>query len=67
MTRRTSAKADRLRYELARDAEASLPGVAAAKARDILQREADRPLRGGSADMQHNGLFGDAHKQLDLF
>ncbi len=45
----------------------NLPGVSPASLADVLRKEAERPLRGGDADMQHGGLFGDAMKQRELF
>ena len=70
MTRNASHKAHaaRLRIEADRDAEAHLPGVDAARLRDMLQKEADRPLSvGPNRDLAHASLFGDAHKQRELF
>jgi hypothetical protein len=45
----------------------TIPGVSPETPRTILQAEADRPLQGGIADLQHDGIFGDAHKQQQLF
>jgi hypothetical protein len=42
-------------------------GVAEATVGEILQREADRPLRGLSRELGSDSLFGDAHLQKGLF
>jgi hypothetical protein len=46
---------------------AHLPGVTVEPLAAIIQAEADRPLRGRNYDPQHDGLFGDGHKQIDAF
>jgi hypothetical protein len=48
-------------------AEPNLPTIEAEKVRAIVQAEADKPLRGQARDMQHDGIFGDAHRQQRLF
>lgn len=45
----------------------TMPGVAPTTTRDILAAEASAPMRGGNAELPHKSLFGDAHKQNDLF
>lgn len=58
----------RMLHEAAqRLARAHLPGVEPETVRDILQTEANKPMRGPSADLQHGGLFGDGRKQKELF
>lgn len=48
-------------------ASAHLPSIEPATVRTVLQAEANRPMQGGRADLQHEGLFGDGHKQKELF
>ena len=48
-------------------ANLQLAGVEAVGVRQILDREAARPLRGGDRELDHDSLFGDAHLQTDLF
>lgn len=43
-----------------------LPTLERVTVREILDAEARRPMRGGQADLQHGGLFGDAMKQQEL-
>lgn len=58
----------RLDYETLRnDVARALPGVAPASTKEILEREAERPLRGSNAELSHASLFGDGHKQKELF
>ena len=45
----------------------NLPGVSTAGVKEILAREASRPLRGPAADLEHDSLFGDARLQRGLF
>jgi hypothetical protein len=66
MTRRADrnrALAQKLR--LAR--ESTLPTVAPETVAGILRAEADKPMRGGNAELAHTSLWGDAHKQRELF
>jgi hypothetical protein len=44
-----------------------IPGVAPVTDRERLQAQANKPLRGGNAELQHEGLFGDAQNQKELF
>lgn len=44
-----------------------LPGVAPANVRDLLQTEANRPMRAGNAELPRTSLFGDGHLQRELF
>ena len=46
---------------------ASLPGVTVEPIAAVIQAEAERPLCGRNYDLQHDGLFGDGHKQIDAF
>lgn len=48
-------------------ADAELPGLDPRKVIEILQFEADRPMRGGNAEPSHTSIFGDSHKQKELF
>lgn len=43
-----------------------MPGLQPEAPRTILQAEASAPMRGGNADLQHAGLFGDGQKQMSL-
>ena len=69
MTRRLTMRASRakLARHLALAREGVLPHIPPEDLKTILQLEARAPLRGGNADLQHSGLFGDGHKQGDLF
>ena len=58
---------DRLAFETAANARPQIPGAAPATTRQILDREAARPLRGGNNELTHDSLWGDAHKQLRMF
>ena len=60
-------RADRLAFEIAANGRPQAPGVAPATLKDIASREAQRPMRGGNADLQHGGIFGDGFKQRELF
>jgi len=69
MTPRTS-RAKRLRdiadrIRLSR--EPTAPGIEPQTVRAILQREADKTIRGDGPDMAHDGIFGDGHLQKELF
>jgi hypothetical protein len=44
-----------------------LPGVSPAAVRALLQSEADKPMRAGNAGPEHQGLFGEARNQKELF
>ncbi|MGE3247313.1 MAG: hypothetical protein AB7F96_22735 [Beijerinckiaceae bacterium] len=45
----------------------TLNGVTQETVKDLLQAEADRPLKGGDRDLPHTSLFGDGHRQKLLF
>lgn len=62
-TKRLQAIAERIRLA----AEPTVTGIAPQTPRAILQREADRAIAGGTRDMAHDSLFGDAHLQKELF
>lgn len=63
-----SQQRKRMLHEAAqRGARAHLPGVEPESVRAILQAEADKPMRGGRADLTHGSLFGDGWKQKQLF
>lgn len=64
MSRRTERRA---RLETSQRFRTSLPGIEPASVREILQHEADQSLRGGRADLQNAGLFGDGRKQREMF
>ena len=53
--------------KLALVTQPTLSAVQQATLAQVLESEAKRPLRGKSADMQHDGLFGDGFKQRELF
>ena len=44
-----------------------LPGIEAERLREVLAAEAARPMRGGCAPPTNNSLFGDGHRQRELF
>ena len=44
-----------------------IPGVEPVTDKDRIMAAAAKPLRGGDADLQHDGLFGDAKDQRELF
>lgn len=68
MATRKRERQDRLRYQLwLQQSNRTAPGIEPVQVRDVLAAEAAKPLRGGAADLQHNGLFGDSHKQTSLF
>ena len=46
---------------------ARLPGVERESVKDVLAAEAAKPLRGGNRELDSNSLFGDGHRQTDLF
>ena len=65
MTRKTD-RAERIRQrQKMAGAQQPLPTVGAQTTRDILNAEAREKLRGGQAPV--GGIFGDAHKQKELF
>jgi hypothetical protein len=65
MTRRTDRnRALALKLRLAR--ESTLPTVAPETVAGILRAEADKPMRGGNAELAHTSLWGDAWKQMEL-
>ena len=66
MTIRTERRA-RLALKVRLAKEANLPTVEAETVAMILRAEAEKPMRGGSNDLQHAGLFGDGWKQKELF
>jgi len=45
----------------------AMPVIGRASTRHVLQCEAERALRGGDADLQHDGLFGDGFRQKEMF
>ena len=57
----------RLIKKLALVVQPTLSVVQSATLALVLESEARRPLRGGAKDLQHDGLFGDGHKQKELF
>ena len=59
-------RAIRLGFKALRMGMETLPTVAPETLRGVLQAEAVAPLRGGARDLQHDGLFGDSHLQLDM-
>lgn len=66
MMRRQQRK--RMLHEAAqRLAHAHLAGIEPEKVRDILQKEAEKPMRAGNAEPEYRGLFGEGRKQKELF
>lgn len=63
---RTAERRSRIMLKRMSLTMASLPSIAPETLHAVLQREADRPMRGGAQDLQHGGLFDDAQRQLDL-
>lgn len=58
----------RMLHEAAqRLARAHLPGVEPESVREILQNEAQKPMRAGNADPEYRGLFGPGRNQKELF
>ena len=66
MTRRSASRKSLARH-LALAAEGVLPNIPRQDLKTILELEARAPLRGGNSDLPHTSLFGDAHKQQELF
>lgn len=64
---RASARRVRLGFKRLSLGLAGLSEIERETMRDVLRVEADRPMRGGSADMAHTSLFGDAMLQKELF
>lgn len=58
---------DRLRFETAASARPQIPGAVPATTRQILDREAGRPLRGGGRDFTEDSLWGIGREQQELF
>lgn len=46
---------------------ASLPAIERETIAGVLAAEAEKPMRGGSRDLPHDGIFGDSHLQKELF
>lgn len=70
MTAPRSRRAERIARLAAKRQLAERPmmdGFAAPTLRQIIESEALAPMRGGAADMRHDSLFGDSHKQKELF
>lgn len=67
MTTRKQDRRKRLALRIKLAGATPLPVIGAQTTRDILAAEAHEPLRGGAADMPNKSLFGDAHKQRNLF
>ena len=65
---RASDRLKRMRAKVILAAEGrTFAGIPAETVRDIIAKEIAAPMRAGATDLQHNGLFGDAHKQQELF
>lgn len=67
MTMRRQQRKRMLHEAAQRLASTHLAGVEPETVRGVLQREADKPLRGPSAELTNAGLFGDSHLQQELF
>ena len=66
MSRRTERRA-RLAQMVRLAHEPSLTAIAPQTVAEILAHEAAKPMRAGDAELSHDSLFGDAHKQVELF
>lgn len=64
---RASERRVRLGFKRLSLGMAHLPDIKRETMREVLAQEAARPMRAGAADLQHDGLFGDAHLQRELF
>ena len=66
MAKPSALKQRRLTVEKLRQ-EGVLPGVKAASMKEVLEREAQRPLYGQDKPLGADSLFGDGFKQKELF
>jgi len=56
------------RWRITAQVPPQLPGVTGPTLKDILQREAERPMRAEAPqrELRHDSLFGDSHQQKGL-
>lgn len=66
MTRKAERQ-KRLQLALRMMETSDLQFLSPATVREVLATEAEKPMRAGNKDLAHESLFGDAHKQIDLF
>lgn len=64
---RTSERQKLLKRQVEKSKAPSLPSVAPASVKQILEAEAAKPLKGSAKELQYEGLFGEAQKQTSLF
>jgi hypothetical protein len=57
---------ERLEFEVKKQRK-NLAGVAPASVREILEREASRPMRGNARELGESSLFGEGFKQQSMF
>ena len=65
--RRAARDASLARWRALMDPTATFATVMVETVAQALRREADKPMRGGSADLAHGSLFSDSHLQQELF
>ena len=66
MTRKSEREA-RLRLAKLRAELHGFASIEPETLRSILEHEAKKPQRGGDRELAHTSLFGDGHKQRELF
>lgn len=66
MTRATDRR-KRLEWALKMTEIHGTPFLAPATLREILAHEAKAPMRAGNEELGHTSLWGDSHKQAELF
>ena len=69
MAKRKKERERALWQRIAFAQQSRLPGSGfePAALKELLELEATKPLRGGDADLPHNSIFGDSHKQGSMF
>lgn len=60
-------RAVRLGFRAMQISEPGFRSVDAETVASLLRAEAEKPLRGGNAELAHTSLFGDGHLQGRLF
>lgn len=64
---RSAERQKLLKRQVEKSKAPSLPSVSPASVKQILESEAAKPLKGGAKELQFEGLFGEAQKQINLF
>lgn len=64
---RASARRARLLAAIQMGELRGFQAVKPATVREILASEAKAPMRAGAAELPNNSLWGDSHKQTELF